>query len=453
MMLCSSCENYQKNPVPNFPVSIDLNLAAEYPHFMLDNGYQTMVFNEPRFVHEYVGYAGIVVVCGMDHAYHAFDLCCPVCLNRDTVVEIDGLKAICPKCGGIATEQQMKKAPAKWIADNPDAYTLHGTRSFWLNSWISPWATWESTIVMFLRARGNSKLMQVVYNTRFGQLWEDRGDLEDEDSVMARREDYDAELPDGVLCLTCGVDTQDDRLEYEVVGHGHFGETWGIKKGIIMGRPDTDEVWEALDDVIDHRYTFKNGVGLKISVTFVDEGGHFTQEVRSRCRDRMGKRVFAIKGRGGESIPYTSVPKQQKIVVNGKAIGMCWTYEIGVDAGKQLIMDNLRVHKPGPKYCHFPRRDDYGAAYFKGLLSERLVYKEGKKNPWQWEKIPGHERNEALDCRDYANAACKALSPDFDALERKLRSLNGTENTTVATQKKPKKTVTKKKKSDAFDAW
>ncbi|MCQ2346137.1 MAG: FYDLN acid domain-containing protein [Paludibacteraceae bacterium] len=99
MMLCSSCENYQKNPVPNFPVSIDLNLAAEYPHFMLDNGYQTIVFNEPRFVHEYVGYAGIVVVCGMDHAYHAFDLCCPVCLNRDTVVEIDGLKAICPKCG------------------------------------------------------------------------------------------------------------------------------------------------------------------------------------------------------------------------------------------------------------------------------------------------------------------------------------------------------------------
>ena len=75
--------------------------------------------------------------------------------------------------------------------------------------------------------------MQVVYNTRFGMLWEDRGDLEDEESIMARREEYKAELPDGVLLLTCGVDTQDTRLEYEVVGHGHFGETWGIKKGII----------------------------------------------------------------------------------------------------------------------------------------------------------------------------------------------------------------------------
>ena len=69
-------------------------------------------------------------------------------------------------------------------------------------------------------------------------------------------------------------------MEYEVVGHGHFGETWGIEKGIIMGRPDSDEVWARIDDLLDHVYRFKNGVGLKISTTFVDEGGHFTQDVR-----------------------------------------------------------------------------------------------------------------------------------------------------------------------------
>ncbi len=100
---------------------------------------------------------------------------------------------------------------------------------------------------------------------------------------MARREEYDAELPNGVIVLTCGVDTQDDRLEYEVVGYGRFGESWGIKKGVIMGRPDSDAVWQQLDDVIDHRYAFSNGVTLKISLTFMDEGGHFTQEVRQRC--------------------------------------------------------------------------------------------------------------------------------------------------------------------------
>lgn len=33
----------------------------------------------------------------------------------------------------------------------------------------------------------------------------------------------------------------------------------GIKKGYIMGKPDTDEVWQQLDDVIDHVYRFKDG--------------------------------------------------------------------------------------------------------------------------------------------------------------------------------------------------
>ena len=77
----------------------------------------------------------------------------------------------------------------------------------------------------FLQAQGDSRKMQVVYNTVFGKLWENRGNLEDEEGMLARREEYPAELPEGVLVLTCGIDTQDDRLEYEVVGHGHFDES------------------------------------------------------------------------------------------------------------------------------------------------------------------------------------------------------------------------------------
>lgn len=375
--------------------------------------------------------------------------------GREKTYKITSLYYVCPVCGGVSSEGEMKRQDAKWVAENPDAYEQHGKRSFWLSSWISPWASWESTIIEYLKALGDSKKLQVVYNTRFGLLWEERGDIEDEDSIMARREEYPAELPDGVLCLTCGVDTQDDRFEYEVVGHGHFGETWGIKKGIIMGRPDSDEAWQALDDVLGHVYRFGNGVGLQISLTFVDEGGHFTQDVRMRCRERIGRKVFPIKGRGGDGVPYTAPPKKQKIVVRGKAIGMCWTYEIGVDSGKQLIMDNLRVQSPGSKYCHFPRRDDYGSAYFAGLLSEHLVYKSGRKNPWQWEKIPGHERNEPLDCRNYALAAAKALSPDFDALERRLKGMperaeTPDSATRRATQKKTRKQGGAK---DYYDDW
>lgn len=340
---------------------------------------------------------------------------------------------ICPGCGCISTELEMKHAPARWEADNPDAYE-QGTRSFWLNAFVSKWASWESIILKYLEAIGNSRKMQVVYNTCFGELWEDRGDLQDEDSLMARREEYHAELPDGVLVLTAGVDTQDDRMEYEIIGHGHFGETWGIEKGIIMGRPDDDATWTKLDEMVfDRVLHFENGIGLKMSMSFVDEGGHFTQDVRLRCRERIGKKVFCIKGMPGPDKPYTAPPKQMKIVVKGRTVGKCWQYQLGVDAGKQIIMDNLAVQTPGSKYCHFPRRDDYGSAYFAGLLSERLVYKQNKRQPWQWEKIPGHERNEVLDCRNYAMAAFKALPADLDKIDRKLKEMSGARRESVAT--------------------
>lgn len=338
----------------------------------------------------------------------------------------------CPGCGCISTEAEMKRVPAKWIAENPEAYG-QGTRSFWLNAFVSQWASWESIVLKYLNALGSTKKMQVVFNTCFGEPWEDRGDIEDEDSLLARREDYGkdkngepVELPPGVLVLTAGVDTQDDRMEYEIVGHGFFGETWGIEKGIVMGRPDDDATWNKLDEVVfDRVMRFENGVGLRVSMSFVDEGGHFTQSVRAQCNARISKKVFCIKGMPGQDKPYISPPKKQKIFVNQIAVGTCWQYQLGVDSGKEIIMDNLRVQTPGQKYCHFPKRDDYGSAYFAGLLSETKVYDPNKKQPWSWKKIPGHERNEPLDCRNYALAAFKALPKNLDEIDRQIKAASG----------------------------
>ena len=127
----------------------------------------------------------------------------------------------------------------------------------------------------------------------------------------------------------------------------------------------------------------------------------------------------------GQDKPYISPPKKQKIFVNQIAVGTCWQYQLGVDSGKEIIMDNLRVQTPGQKYCHFPKRDDYGSAYFAGLLSETKVYDPNKKQPWSWKKIPGHERNEALDCRNYALAAFKALPKNLDEIDRQLKAASG----------------------------
>lgn len=371
---------------------------------------------------------------------------------------VTNIRYVCPGCGCISSEQEMKKAEAHWQPENPGAYK-NGTRSFWLNAFVSQWASWERIILQYLQAIGETKKMQVVYNTKFGLLWEDRGETVDEDAMMARREDYGVcadgnpvELPDGVLVLTMGVDTQDDRLEYEVVGHGHFGETWGIRKAIVMGRPDDPETWQTLDDALNHPYRFQDGITLKISMTFVDEGGHFTQEVRQQCRNRLSRKVFCIKGMQGPDRPFVSVPKKQKIMIGNVNVGTCWQYQLGVDSGKQIIMDNLKVEQKGAKYCHFPRRDDYSSAYFHGLLSEHLVYEQGKKQPWQWKKIPGHERNEALDCRNYALAAFKALPVNLDQVEEKLRKIRGQSGSgrKAAQSAVPKR---KQKKKTYYEEW
>lgn len=343
---------------------------------------------------------------------------------------ITSIMYCCPHCGCLSSEEEMRKQPAMWIAENPAAYD-RGHRSFWLNAFSSPWQGWNKVVYAFLVARKDPQRLKVVFNTMLGELWEDRGDLEDDDTMLARREDYGTrpdgttvELPDGVLVLTCGVDTQDDRLEYEVVGWGHYGENWGIKKGVIMGDPNDDEPWKRLDDVIDHVYRWSDGRGLTISLTFVDSGGHKTQSVYKQCRDRVHMRVFAIKGVGGDGVPFTRPPSKVKIVVNGRTIGQTWLYSLGVDAGKADIMGALKVQEAGPKYCHFPRGDGrgYDLAFFNGLLSEKLVMKsERGRTRWAWEKLPGHERNEALDCRNYALAALRVLDPDMDAVAARLR--------------------------------
>ena len=381
-------------------------------------------------------------------------------INRVKTYKVKSVWYVCPECACVTDELTMKRQKAKWEADNPDA-SGEGIRSFWLNAFVSQWASWESIVLKYLKAIGSTRKMQVVYNTCFGMLWEDRGDLEDEDSLLSRREDYgqredgsDTELPDGVLVLTCGVDTQNDRLEYEVLGHGHFGETWGIRYGVIRGRPDDEETWEHLDDVLGHVYRFRDGLGLRISMTFVDEGGLFTQFVRQACQRRIGKKVFCVKGFYGMDRPYTSPPKKMKIVINQRTLGSCWQYQLGVDSGKQIIMDNLRVQTPGSKYCHFPRRDDYGPGYFAGLLSERLEYDAEKKNPYVWKKIPGHERNEALDCRNYAMAAFKALPANLDEIDRRLKQARG--KATPEPKAAPPRTMRKKRRSaagSAFDEW
>ena len=340
----------------------------------------------------------------------------------------------CPVCKKDTGEHDAKRLPAKWVSKKPEAIQ-NGIRSFRLNAFMSPWSDWRDICYKFLKAKDDPELLKVFYNTMLGESWEVRDRSGVPEKLYERREFYPAEVPDGVLVITMGMDTQDNRLEYEVVGWGREDESWGIAKGIIPGRADTPEVWKEVDALLDREWKRKNGMKMRIMATFIDSGGHFTDEVYAECAKRQSRRVWAIKGEPGEGKPYVHPMKKSK----SKAVA----FMIGVDAGKEAIMYATGIEQPGPRYMHYPRdyRAGYDMEYFRGLISEKMViHRRMGRSTITWEVT--YLRNEPLDMRNYARAAYRYFNWDLDKAERML---NGTYDeqpiTRAQAEKKKRKTV------------
>lgn len=321
----------------------------------------------------------------------------------------------CPVCQREIPEAEAKRLPAKWIARNPKALA-NGIRSFRLSAFMSPWSDWRDIALSFLHAKDDPQLLQVFHNTMLGESWELRESNSEPQQLYGRREHYNAQVPTGVLVMTMGVDTQDNRLEYEIVGWDRDEQSWGILRGIIPGRPDAPGVWEEIDNLLEQEWEMANGMTLRISATFVDSGGHFTSDVYRQCARREMRRVFAIKGEPGDGKAYVRLMKKEKDAPKGTR------FMIAVDSGKEAILYGAGVEEPGARFMHFPVGDDrgYDLEFFRGLLSEKqmLVRRRGQ-NVITWEKV--HERNEPLDCRNYARAAYKFFHWDFTKVEKILR--------------------------------
>ena len=341
----------------------------------------------------------------------------------------------CPSCNGETGEHEAKRCPAKWVSKNPDA--IHnGIRSFRLNAFMSPWSDWKDLVLKFLNAKDDPEALKVFYNTFLGETWEVRDRSGTAETLHMRREHYNAEVPTGVLLLTMAIDTQDNRLEYEVVGWGRDEESWGISKGVIPGRADAPGVWEEVDNLLDRQWRMKNGMAMRILATFIDSGGHFTEDVYNECMKRANRRIWPIKGEGGEGKPYVRLMKK----TNKKGLT---GFMIGVDSGKEAIMYATTVDKPGPRYMHYPTdpRSGYDIEYFRGLVSEKMViHRRAGQNVITWEKI--YERNEPLDLRNYNRAAYKYFNWDFNKYEEMLGG-NAKQKTVTKAQaeKKRRKTV------------
>ena len=325
----------------------------------------------------------------------------------------------CKFCLEHISERDWKSNPGKWVA----AKENNKKRGFHLNELASPWKHWEEIIEDFKEAdrdrkQGDIEKLKTFVNTALGEPWEERGEAADDNVLLSRRERYNADLPDGVLLVTAGVDVQDDRFEVEITGWGKGYESWGILYKKIKCNPEQEEAWDKLEQFLDTELYFENGNSLLIAATCIDTGGHFTSETYKFLKkmERKQKKIFGIKGMGGEGIPLIN-----KISTNN--VEKVRIFILGVDSGKEILMTRLKTVDEGPGYCHFPINADrgYDETYIKGLTSEqRVVSVKDNRATLKWVKKSG-TRNEPLDLRNYSTAAAEILRPDWDVLEKKIR--------------------------------
>lgn len=321
----------------------------------------------------------------------------------------DTARYMCEECGSLWSDSDRMWAVrnGQWYSDKP----FNGVAGFYINGLYSPWTPLSEGVREFLAVKKNPEQLRVWTNTYLGQLWEDMGERLEDYELAERRESMPS-IPDDAVLLTAGVDVQDNRLESSIIGWSGKGddESYVVKHITLYGDPSTPQLWADLDSVLFAEYETESGRKMTIRGSCIDTGGHFTNAVYSYCKKNAGRRVFAIKGVGGEGKPIAGRPSRNNIA-------KCPLFSIGVDTVKDMVFARLRINEEGPGYVHFS--DELTDDYFKQLTAEKVVtkYHKGFKKR-SYEKI--RPRNEALDCMVYAIAAYAILSINVKALARRV---------------------------------
>ena len=292
----------------------------------------------------------------------------------------------CEACGSVWDDPKRNRSVRKgeWVA----TADFTGIAGFHINGLYSPWTVLADAVRDFLVAKKAPDTLRVFVNTFLAETWEDQGETVGDIDFQSREDDWGETVPDEIVVVTAGIDVQDDRLELEIVGWGRDEESWSLGYKTLYGDPSTPHLWNDLDNILKAAYTTESGRQLGIRAACIDSGGHYTQAVYNFVRPREGRRIFAIKGMGGEQRPLVSRPTKNNI-------GKIKLFAVGTFPIKELIFSRLRVQSEGAGYCHFPagRSDEY---YQQLANSEKIVTKYQKGFPRR-DFVKTRTRNEALD--------------------------------------------------------
>ena len=328
---------------------------------------------------------------------------------------------------GCVVEEQHKRdmdARGEWRPTaKPRRPGLVGYH-MWAGMSLLDGADWRTLVEEWLEACENpAKLLQPFFNLVLGLPYEDRRGSQkvSESALVGRREAYPAEVPDGVVAITVGVDRQEGsdatgrgkRIEASVWGWGRGEEGWLLAHHVIPGGIEDPAVQAELDRIATKDYRKADGTALVPQAVAIDLGGGEAQALKDYARSRWRRNVWIVKGknqaRGARSAFVLPRKPSRK---NHDA----W-YMLDTQLAKDILLgERLPIERAGRGCLHFPMSVD--DAFLKGLLAETLHSdKSGAK--W-WEKSDGKAYGEPTDCLVYAYSALQGVK----MLSRKYRNLD-----------------------------
>lgn len=315
-------------------------------------------------------------------------------------------------------------AAGRWIAENPagDHPSFHLWRA------IMPFRNWASIAIAWAQAQGDASTEQTFFNDTLGLPYDQASDAPDWTLLRNRAENAEhvparTRVPAARPILTCGVDCQGDRMEYQIVAFGRENRAHTVDYDVIPHHIGDDEGRAALDALLKRRWRNASGRDLPLDRLVID-GGTYTDDVWDWAKRHPWDRVNISKGASSGNGPIYQLQRFDRRKDGKVKRRQKRAYLVNVSALKASLYADLKKEDPDARgHQSFPA--GLGDAFFRMLCAERRVLKRNRFGVVEsrWEIVESDGRNEALDTRIMADVAAHLegsrtlTEEDWDALE------------------------------------
>jgi phage terminase large subunit GpA-like protein len=218
----------------------------------------------------------------------------------------------------------------EWRARNPAAKREH--RSFWIWSAYSYLQSWARIAAEWLKARGEPG--------GEARPWEELRDR------AAASHYVRGTVPAGACLLMLGIDCQQDRVEWQLVGFGRDFRRYVVDYGIVDRHISDGDAQRNVDLVLARKWKNASGFEFGVELAAID-GNAWTEDVWSFARRHASRKLTMVRGRGDDGAPRLAQVRRERNPKTGRLLVYSRRfYHLGVSNLKMALYRDLAKDDP-----------------------------------------------------------------------------------------------------------